>query len=88
MFLPGAVLAPRFCPRLGLASELVAHAGADRAWIAIAVLVEAQLVAVFLVEDVIDIELRRQLFVDLITRHQVGYGIAAFAIFESPIGSR
>ena len=62
------------------ASEFVFEAGADVARVAVAVLVEAQLVAVFFVEEVVDVDLCREVFVDLVAPHQVDHGVAVLAV--------
>lgn len=49
-------------------------------------MVEAQLVAVFFVEEVVDVDLRREVFVDLVAAHQVDHGVAVLAVVH--VGAR
>ena len=76
-----ACLPPCF-PRL----KFVAEGGADVTRIAVAVLTEAELVAVFFVEEVFHVELRAEVVVDLVARHDVGYRIAVLPVFDAALG--
>ena len=49
-------------------------------------MVEAQLVAVFFVEEVVDVDLCREVFVDLVAAHQVDHGVAVLAVVH--VGAR
>ena len=49
-------------------------------------MVEAQLVAVFFVEEVVDVDLRREVFVDLVAAHQVDDGVAVLPVVH--VGAR
>ena len=70
------------------ASEFVFEASADVARVAVAVLVEAQLVAVFFVEEVFDVDLCREVVGDLVTPHQVDHGIAVLPVVNFCAGCR
>ena len=70
------------------ASEFVFEAGADVARVAVAVLVEAELVAVFFVEEVIDVDLRGEVVGDLVAPHQVDHGVAVLAVVHVGAGGR
>ena len=51
-------------------------------------MVEAQLVAVFFVEEVVDVDLCREVFVDLVAAHQVDHGVAVLAVVHVGAGRR